>query len=194
MERIAKMDYEIDPNSPFNKLKKLQVFLKEEVSLLELFYDEKEELLKKINNDCYEYYKNIITIMEIYDKMNNLDNNISYEIIKNTNKELSQLFEVVNKFFFYIRNNYSFILKIIDKIDKKNYDKFANFFCNFFFTNIISSDSYEEGLFVLIIFLLEKEIREIKNTSTEILNIENSFCGNLLKYFLRKIDIKLLME
>ena len=194
MERIAKMDYEIDPNSPFNKLKKLQVCLKEEVSLLELFYNEKEEILKKINNDCYEYYKNIILIMEIYDKMNNIDKNKSYEIIKNTNIELSQLFEVVNKFFFYIRNNYPFILKLIDKIDKNNYEKFANFFCNYFYTNIISSDSYEESLFALIIFLLAKEIRDINNNSSEILNIENSFCGYLLKHFLRKIDIKLLMK
>ena len=194
MERIAKMDYEIDPNSPFNKLKKLQVCLKEEVSLLELFYNEKEEILKKINNDCYEYYKNIILIMEIYDKMNNIDKNKSYEIIKNTNIELSQLFEVVNKFFFYIRNNYPFILKLIDKIDKNNYEKFANFFCNYFYNNIISSDSYEESLFALIIFLLAKEIRDINNNSSEILNIENSFCGYLLKHFLRKIDIKLLMK
>ena len=86
MERIAKMDYEIDPNSPFNKLKKLQVSLKEETSLLDIFYNEKEELIKKINEDCYKYYKNRIEIMEIYDEMNRFKtielNNDEYEEIR----------------------------------------------------------------------------------------------------------------
>ena len=58
------MDYEIDPNSPFNKLKKLQVSLKQETSLLDIFYDEKEELITKINEECYKYYKDNIEIME----------------------------------------------------------------------------------------------------------------------------------
>ena len=143
MERIAKMDYEIDPNSPFNKLKKLQVSLKEETSLLDIFYNEKEELIKKINEDCYKYYKNKIEIMEIYDEMNRfktieLNNDEyeeirKYEMIKNSIIELSQCYEIVHKFLFSIRNDYSIILRLIEKIDKLEYEQFGNFFCNFFF-------------------------------------------------------------
>ena len=204
MERIAKMDYEIDPNSPFNKLKKLQVSLKQETSLLDIFYDEKEELIKKINEDCYKYYKNNIEIMEIYDKMNknkiielNNDEKMEmrkYEIVKNSHIELSQCYEIVHKFLFSIRNDYSIILKIIEKIDILEFDQFANFFCNFFFTNILSTDDYEESLLVFILFLLKKEIGELKSTTSKFLCYEKSFTSYVLKYFLRKIEIKIFFE
>ena len=204
MERIAKMDYEIDPNSPFNKLKKLQVSLKQETSLLDIFYDEKEELITKINEECYKYYKDNIEIMEIYDKMNKekktvLDNVEQeelrkYEIAKNSHIELSQCYEIVNKFLFSIRNDYSIILKLIEKIDPLEYEEFGIFLCNFFFTNILSTDDYEESLLVFILFLLKKEIGELKSTSSSFLRYEKSFTSHLLKYFLRKIEIKIFFE
>ena len=202
MERIAKMDYELDPNSPFNKLKKLQVCLKQETSLLDIFFDEKEQLLKKVNDDCYEYYKANIEIMEIYDDLENNyitineENEIKrkYEMIKNTHSELSQCYEIVIKFLFGIRNNYNLIMKVIEKIDITEYDDFANFFCNYFFNNILSSDVYEESLYVLILFLFEKEIRELKNTTSLFLNLNKSFTAHLLKFFLRKIDVKIFFE
>ena len=59
MERIAKMDYEIDPNSPFNKLKKLQVSLKQETSLLDIFYDDSDNLYNEVEDKIKDRTFNI---------------------------------------------------------------------------------------------------------------------------------------
>ena len=39
MRRKRKEEYEIDPNSSFNKLRKLQMTLKEEVALTDIFFE-----------------------------------------------------------------------------------------------------------------------------------------------------------
>ena len=44
MDVTRKEEYEIDPNSTFNKLKKLQKALKEETALRETFAKNKEEI------------------------------------------------------------------------------------------------------------------------------------------------------
>jgi hypothetical protein len=43
----AKEEFEIDPNSSFNKLKKLQMALKEEVALNDIYFENRDNLLKK---------------------------------------------------------------------------------------------------------------------------------------------------
>ena len=81
-----RIDYEIDPNSSFNKLKKLQISLKEENALKDIFYVNKDELLKKIEKNCYEYYKEKIKIQKFYDNNNsneNINNNNNYSNSKN---------------------------------------------------------------------------------------------------------------
>ena len=62
-----KEEYEIDPNSLFNKLKKLQMALKEEVALNDIYYENRDNLLKKIETKCYEYFQRRMSIQEIYD-------------------------------------------------------------------------------------------------------------------------------
>ena len=67
MDVIRKEEYEIDPNSSFNRLRTLQKNLKEENVLRENYSKSKDELLKKIDSHCYEYYKTKIAIHELYD-------------------------------------------------------------------------------------------------------------------------------
>ena len=67
MDVTRKEEYEIDPNSTFNKLKKLQKALKEETALRENFAKNKDEILKKVDINCYHYYKNKVAIQEILD-------------------------------------------------------------------------------------------------------------------------------
>ena len=47
IKRKRKEEYEIDPNSSFNKLRKLQMTLKEEVALTDIFFENRDDLLKK---------------------------------------------------------------------------------------------------------------------------------------------------
>ena len=48
IKRKRKEEYEIDPNSSFNKLRRLQMTLKEEVALTDIFFENRDDLLKKI--------------------------------------------------------------------------------------------------------------------------------------------------
>ena len=87
MRRKRKEEYEIDPNSSFNKLRKLQMTLKEEVALTDIFFENRDELLKKIQTNCFEYFKERIAIQEIYDN-NSYENKeknkkIKYEVLEN---------------------------------------------------------------------------------------------------------------
>ena len=47
--------------------KKLQKALKEETALRETFAKNKDEILKKVDINCYHYYKNKVAIQEILD-------------------------------------------------------------------------------------------------------------------------------
>ena len=57
LKRKRKEEYEIDPNSSFNKLRKLQTTLKEEVALTDIFFENRDDLLKKIESNCLDFYK-----------------------------------------------------------------------------------------------------------------------------------------
>ena len=47
LKRKRKEEYEIDPNSSFSKIRRLQMTLKEEVALTDIFFENRDDLLKK---------------------------------------------------------------------------------------------------------------------------------------------------
>ena len=62
-----KEENEEDKNSLFNQIKKLQMALKEEVALNDIYFENRDNLLKKIDTKCYEYFQLRMSIQEIYD-------------------------------------------------------------------------------------------------------------------------------
>ena len=62
--------YEVDPNSSFNKLKKLQSALKEEMALSDIYFENRDNLLKKIDKNCFIYFQKRMSIQEIFDHVN----------------------------------------------------------------------------------------------------------------------------
>ena len=136
MRRKRKEEYEIDPNSSFNKLRKLQMTLKEEVALTDIFFENRDELLKKIQTNCYEYFKERIAIQEIYDnssyELKEKNKKLKYEVCENYQSYLPQCSDIISKILFYFRNNNEFTLKLIEKCPKESYEILANFLCKYF--------------------------------------------------------------
>ena len=202
MDVTRKEEYEIDPNSTFNKLKKLQKALKEETALRETFAKNKEEILKKVDVNCYQYYKNKVAIQEILDtnKLSRMktedDVDIKYELVENTQSELPQCYDPLYKLMFHFRSSNALMLNLISVIDSSLYDDLANFICHFFYQNIFSSNLETENLLVLIYLLLEKEVDKIKNESSSVAFLDGSvsFVSKLLRSLTRKNEVRSYLE
>ena len=188
----------------FDKLHQLQMTLKEEIALTDIFFENRNDLLQKIETKCQDYYKERIAIQEIYDRNGETDEEkkrIKYVVSEDPGKELSQCYDALNKLMFYFRNNNDLTLKLIENCpnDKESYEVLANFICNYFYVNIFSSTFLNENLLTLIYLLLEKEISKIiiKNEneiSNTFLDISNSFVSHLLRCLSRKDEVKTFLE
>ena len=200
-----KEENELDSYSSFNKLLKLQMTLKEEVALNDIFFENRDYLLKKIENNCFDYYKERIAIQEIYDhnrqnknKTNEDKKRIKYVVSENPQSELPQCFDPLLKLMFYFRNNNDLTLKLIENCPKDNesFEILANFICNYFYVNIFSSTFLNENLLTLIYLLLEKEIDQLKNekSSLNFLDSSRSFTAILLKHLSRRDEVKAYLE
>ena len=207
IKRKRKEEFEIDPNSSFNKLRKLQTTLKEEDALTDIFFENRDDLLKKIESNCLDFYKERISIQEIYDhnvrkkdiKGNNNNDeikHIKYEVSDRPQSELPQCFDPLYKLMFYFRNSNDLTLKLIENCQKDSYDILANFICNFFYVNIFSSSFLNENLLTLIYLLLEKEIDKITNEKSCFFTFlqSNCFTAILLKYLTRRDEVKTYLE
>jgi hypothetical protein len=192
----------IPENSSFNKLLKLQSTLQEEVALRDIFFEDRDSLLKKIENNCIDYYKMRISIQEIYDNKSNPDpskKKIKYNVSDKPQGEIPQYYDLLSNLMYYFHDDNEMTLKLIEYCPKENYSALANFICNYFYVNIFSSTFLNENLLTLIYLLLEKEIDKIiiKNEneiSGTFLDISNSFISNLLKCLSRKDEIKSFLE
>ena len=199
--RKRKEEYEIDPNSLFNKLRKLQMTLKEEVALTDIFFENRDELLKKIQTNCFEFFKERIAIQELYDNSSykNKENNnkIKYEVLENAPTFIPQCSDIVSKILFFFRNSNDLTLKLIEKCPKDSYEILANFLSNYFYVNIFSSTFLNESLLALIYLLLEKEVDKLKNEKKSFYNFldsSGSFIAVLLKYLSRSDEVKNYLE
>ena len=198
----TKEEYEIDPNSSFNKLKKLQITLKEEVALNDIYFENRDNLLKKIENNCYEYYKRRMSIQEIYDhgtqslKGEAPTKKIIYVVSDKPQNELPQCFDPLYKLMFYFRESNELTLKLIEHCPQEKYEQIANFICNYFYVNIFSSTFLNENLLTLLYLLLEKEVEKIKseNQVKSFLDYPQSFIASALKCLSRRDEVKTYLE
>ena len=191
-----------DENNSFNKLIKLQSTLQEELALRDIFYQDRDSLLKKIENNCIDYYKMRISIQEIYDNKSHPDpskKKIKYIFADKPQGEIPQYYGSIYNLMYYFHDNNEMTLKLIENCPKESYGELANFICNYFYVNIFSSTFLNENLLTLIYLLLEKEIDKIilKNEneiSNTFLDNKNSFVSHLLRCLSRKDDVKSFLE
>ena len=191
-------------NSSFDNLLKLQTTLQEEVALRDIFFEDRDSLLKKIESNCLEYYKTRISIQELYDNNSQSDPNkkkIKYIFCEKPQSEIPQYYEIVKKIIYYYHDNNELTLKLIEKCPKESYPSLANFICNYFYVNIFSSSFLNENLLTLIYLFLVKEVDKIilkdensDNISKPFLDFSDSFVPYLLRCLVLKDDIKTYLE
>ena len=221
-KRILNVKYEnlinkytdIDILPTFNKICLAQNLLKEMNLLKERFDDNKNKMINEIGQNCFKYYKKKITAKEIYDyfESNNLEEHIDYKLINNPEKLMdNDLYLSIFNFIFILRNKYSFVMKIINNCDSKNYKDICYFFAHLFYEDISSSSFFQEELFIFIYLILDKLINEkmpqkldnsdfvnnddfyfdfshyLMNSLTKKADIRNYFCS-FLKELLSKIE------
>ena len=197
-----KEDFEADKNSLFDKLKKLQMALKEEVALNDIYFENRDNLLKKIETKCYEYFQLRMSIQEIYDHGTQSltgdipSKKITYIVSDKPQNELPQCYDPLYKLMFYFRESNELTLKLIDHCPKENFDQLANFICNYFYVNIFSSTFLNENLLTLMYLLLEKEVDKIQNENkvTSFLDYPQSFIAAALRCLSRKDEVKTYLE
>ena len=135
-ENLTNKYNDIDILPTFNKICLAQNLLKEMNSLKERFEENKNKLINEINQNCFKYYKKAITSKEIYDyfNSNNLEERIEYKLINTPEDILNKdLYNSIYNFLFLIRNNFTFLNKIINSVENKYFKDISYIFVDFFF-------------------------------------------------------------
>ena len=195
-------DNYIDSLSTFNKIIMAQSLLKEMYSLKERFEENKDKMVEKIVQNSYKYYKNKLNLKEIYDyfESNNLEVRNNYKLINN-----SKIFDKNKKlhdFLFFLRNNNSFLIQIINKCEPKHYKDLSYFIVHFLYEDTTNCSFFQEELLLIIYLYLENTIiktlplklnssilqkeRELYNTN----QIQNNFIYHLFYSLTKKADIR----
>lgn len=116
--------------------------------------------------------------------------NTHVELEENSEKELLEIFEPLNKFFFQFRNNIQHVLNLIENLKSNDeVDQIVNLLCHFFYENILIQKPEQEEILLICYYLLEKEIDSLNSPSVSSF-LNGSFIGKLLKSFTRRQDIK----
>ena len=186
--------------STIQKVLILQNLLKEFTSKRQIFINEKENLLSKIDNKCYQYFKRRIKVKKAFDdilKGDSIINNRIY-ILRKDKYENSN--DAINKsiynFCFLLQNDFPLMLQLIGLAKNSYYEELSDFFVHFLFVNIINSSFADEKLILLIYLLLEKLIINDLPNKIEINNdipmkyLQNTFLFHVFKSLTRKIDIR----
>ena len=168
LEKIEKL-------STFKKIKKLQYLLKEMISMKKTFEINKNKIIDKINQNCFNYYKNKISMKEIYDycQSKNIEDHISYIVIKEPKKYLNEilqsLYEDIFEFIFIFRNNNKMMIQLIDNCEQNDYGILCDFLINFYYEDTVNSSFIQEELMLIIYLIIEKHF--MSELPKEILNL-----------------------
>ena len=198
-ENLTNKYNDIDILPTFNKICLAQNLLKEMNSLKERFEENKNKLINEINQNCFKYYKKAITSKEIYDyfNSNNLEERIEYKLINTPENILNKdLYNSIYNFLFLIRNNFTFLNKIINSVENKYFKDISYIFADLFFEDIATYSFTQDELLIFSFFLFEKLIKEILPNNLNNNNIINytDFNKNFAFFYLnilsKKIDIR----
>ena len=178
-----------------------QNLLKEMRSIKDLFSDNKNNMIKKIDANSYKYYRNSLFVKQIYDycDSNNPECITNYILLKGQEaddalhgfEETQKYF--IEKFFFELRNNNNLMLKIIQEIDIKYYDQLGYFLTHFLYENTASSDFNQDELILMLYLIMEETIDNQfpQNFSQEfLLELSSEKFKYFLYFFLKNLTKK----
>ena len=144
----------------------VQNLLKELISIKNIFLDNKKNMIKKIDTNCYKYYKNIIQIKQIFDycESKEPEKTINYILLKDSQaeddlhgyEEDSKNF--ITNIFFELRNDNTLMLKIINEIDINYYDQLGFFLTHFLYENTTNNNFFQDELMLMLFLVMEDTI------------------------------------
>ena len=144
----------------------VQNLLKELISIKNIFLDNKKNMIKKIDTNCYKYYKNIIQIKQIFDycESKESEKTINYILLKDSQaeddlhgyEEDSKNF--ITNIFFELRNDNTLMLKIINEIDIIYYDQLGFFLTHFLYENTTNNNFFQDELMLMLFLVMEDTI------------------------------------
>ena len=182
-----------------SKWANLKFFLQDKESLEASVDLLKTKTIKQFSKKCKEIYtKKIIIQLQSEKNRKLISMGINkfcgaYEDIVSQIKvsdEINRLTtDPIPNFFFMFRENNHLMLKLIDTIDKSQYDILAPFLCHFFYENFYIENTEHDEIIYIIYLLLEKEI-DILNTPSEQTFLDESFISNFLKEMSSRYEIK----
>ena len=196
----AAMEY-IESLPTFNKLCLAQSLLKEMYSLKERFEENKNKMIGELEQNCYKYYKNKLYSKEIYDyfESNNLETRNNYKLVNNS--KIFNKYKNIYDFLFFLRNNNSIILEIINKCEPYNYKNLSYFIVHFFYEDTTNCFFVQEELLLFIYLFLENKIMKIlpeklnsslikKDNELFNKNTNNNFAYHLFYSLTKKPDVR----
>jgi len=194
LEKIEKL-------STFNKIKKLQLLCKEMISKKERFSKNRIQMIEKIKKNCFNYYKNKISMKEIYDycQSKKPEEHIDYILIEEPEKYFDDRYNDIYSFLFMLRNNNKMMLNLINNSTEEQFELLSDFIVNFCYEDTINSSFIQEELMLFIYLIFEKNLfmnlpEEIKikdnYISYNILRNKNNILYYIIKSLTRKADIR----
>ena len=194
------MDY-IESLPTFNKLCLAQSLLKEMYSLKERFEENKNKMIGELEQNCYKFYKNKLNSKEIYDYFEEkyLEERKNYKIINNS--KIFNKYKNIHDFLFFLRNNNSFIIEIINKCEPENYKNLSYFIAHFFYEDTTNCNFFQEELLLFVYLYLENKIIKTlpdklnsslirKDNELYYNETTNNFTYHLFYSFTKKPDIR----
>ena len=195
-------------DSILQKWSKLQKIIKERVILKDSILKQKEIDFNQLKEHFFEYYNIKLKIRQTYEEIDTLkDNKKKYKYIffkKNAEEIFLKSLEPIKDLFFTLRNNYDYIMKIIESIDLEIEEKKDNnnyhinsiieLFCNQFYDNILIPNPEQEELLILLYKLIEKDISNMETISLDRFLNENTFSGKFINYLMRKPELKIFLS
>ena len=181
----------------------VQNLLKEMISIKFRFVENKEKMKEKIDLNSFKYFKNKVLIKEIYDycQLDNPENPIKYNLLKNANEILTNYEEVrkdfIENFFFDLRNNNTLMINIVENIDSKYYKQLSYFMVHFLYENPACCSFKQDELLIMTYLIIEnfiyKKLPIILKKQTNNIFKENknySFLYYYLNAFTQKTEIR----
>ena len=172
-----------DNDTTFNKLREIQILLKKESAVKELFVRMKNETKKNIENQCLEVLKKKMEVLDILQKIreqneikktekaNKNDKNKEkpkeppkstlkeYCLVENNYDYLSDLNKFITNILKYLWEEPKLLAELFSKSDLNDIKvHLANLICNNFYQNILSPNYIEDPLIYIIYILLKKEM------------------------------------
>ena len=183
-----------EKDKAFNRLKDLQVLLKKEASLRELFTQTSEKTKNDIEKECrniYEKKLDVFFTLKRFKKSETSDPGKKFDLVENNSQHLKDLNNYIPKLLTYLWEDPKLMSVFLMNADINDIKKsIAYFITNNFYENILSFNYLQENFMYVLSILCKNEISELNSPNDLQIFLENTPCGCLLEQLINKIDIK----